>query len=131
MEKATKSIDLSIGAEKLVWLIDFSNYSSMGGLGMTKISKEIVDILQDHYPERLGTAFVINAPFMFEVFWRVISPFLDDVTKQKLHMLKGKDLSKLHDAVDLNQLEEEYGGTDPYVYKFEDHMAFEMLSDPQ
>jgi len=130
MEKCAKSIKPSTGAEKLVWLIDFSNYSTMGGIPMAKISKEIVDILQNHYPERLGAAYIMNAPFMFEVFWKMISPFVDPITKQKVSLMS-KDFSKLHENVDLDQLEKEYGGTDSFVYNFEEHMAFEMLSDPK
>jgi len=131
MEKTTKSIDPLTGAEKIIWLIDFNNYSSMGGLGMAKISKEVVDILQDHYPERLGAAFIINAPYLFEVFFKMISPFLNDVTKEKVNLLKANDFSRLHDVVDLDQLETEFGGTDTYSYNFKKHMEFEIVSDPK
>lgn len=50
MEKATRACNESKGLDKLVWLIDFKNYNGLTGLTMTKISREILDILQDHYP---------------------------------------------------------------------------------
>jgi len=129
MEKASKSIDPSLGVEKFSWIIDYNNYSGMGGISMAKIAKDIVGILQDHYPERLGSAFIINAPFMFEVFWKMISPFVDDVTKAKVKLLKHDDFTELHEAVELDQLETDYGGTNQYIYSFEKQMAFEMKTD--
>jgi hypothetical protein len=38
----------------------------------------------DHYPERLGTCIVINAPFMLSFAWKIIQGFLDDVQKAKI-----------------------------------------------
>jgi hypothetical protein len=72
----------------------------------------------------------------------MVSPFLNEVTKQKVNLLKSSDLSRLHDIVELQNLEIEvplvisfltsqFGGTDPHVYNFKEHMTFEMLTDPK
>lgn len=37
---------------------------------------------QDYYPERLGTALVLNASLIFRMMWAVISPFLVSPTCQ-------------------------------------------------
>lgn len=37
-----------------------------------------------HYPERLGTFFIVSAPAVFNTLWRAISRFIDPVTKQKV-----------------------------------------------
>ena len=37
-----------------------------------------------HYPERLGTFFIVSAPTVFNTLWRAISRFIDPVTKQKV-----------------------------------------------
>lgn len=37
-----------------------------------------------HYPERLGTFFIVSAPTVFNTLWRAISHFIDPVTKQKV-----------------------------------------------
>ena len=39
-----------------------------------------------HYPERLGTFFVVSAPSVFNTLWRAISHFIDPVTKQKVRL---------------------------------------------
>jgi CRAL/TRIO domain. len=45
---------------------------------------QVLNILQDHYPERLGLSLVINVPFLLNAFFRVIHPFIDPVTRTKL-----------------------------------------------
>jgi len=45
---------------------------------------QVLSILQDHYPERLGRAFVINVPFILNAFYKMINPFIDPVTREKL-----------------------------------------------
>lgn len=45
---------------------------------------QVLNILQDHYPERLGRAFVINIPFLLNAFYKMINPFIDPVTREKL-----------------------------------------------
>ena len=45
---------------------------------------QVLNILQDHYPERLGRAFVINVPFLLNAFYKMINPFIDPVTREKL-----------------------------------------------
>ncbi|KUI57294.1 Phosphatidylinositol transfer protein PDR16 [Cytospora mali] len=47
-------------------------------------AKEILDILQTHYPERLGKALIINVPFLVNGFFKLIKPLLDPVTKEKM-----------------------------------------------
>ena len=50
LEKATRDMDEENGVEKIVWIIDYANFSQLQGLTLTKLSKEIVDVLQNHYP---------------------------------------------------------------------------------
>lgn len=46
--------------------------------------KLLIDILQTQYPEILGVAYVVNAPWIFNACWSVISMWLDPVTKAKV-----------------------------------------------
>eukprot|EP01119_Soliformovum_irregulare_P019824 TRINITY_DN6355_c0_g1_i1.p2 TRINITY_DN6355_c0_g1~~TRINITY_DN6355_c0_g1_i1.p2 ORF type:complete len:357 (+),score=106.39 TRINITY_DN6355_c0_g1_i1:1656-2726(+) len=119
LEKAILSMDESKGVEKLALYIDWKDYSQLGGMSQMSISKEIAGILQDHYPERLGVAFMLNAPFMFKVFWKFISAFLAESTKQKVVMM-GSDMEPLQETVDLDVLEEEFGGHSKFRYNFEE-----------
>lgn len=64
---------------------------------------------------------MVNPPWTFRVFWGIVSPFLDDVTRNKIRVLK-----KTQDMLDLipeDQLEEEYGGRNSYKYDYEAYKA--------
>ncbi|RAK99506.1 CRAL/TRIO domain protein [Aspergillus ibericus CBS 121593] len=47
-------------------------------------AKQTLNFLQNHYPERMGRALVINMPFMILGFFKMITPFIDPQTRQKL-----------------------------------------------
>jgi hypothetical protein len=69
-----------------------------------------------HYPERLGTLLVINAPSVLAISWRVIQEFLDPVTKEKIQIYstnRAKWEPVLRQYVDVDQLPVQYGGTVP------------------
>lgn len=36
------------------------------------------------FPERLGVAFMIDPPYLFQIFWKAISPFVPSDTKAKV-----------------------------------------------
>ena len=45
---------------------------------------QVLNILQTHYPERLGRALIINVPWMLNAFYKLINPFVDPVTRDKM-----------------------------------------------
>jgi CRAL/TRIO domain len=45
---------------------------------------QILKILQDHYPERLGLALILNVPLLIRTFYKIITPFIDPVTRFKM-----------------------------------------------
>jgi hypothetical protein len=47
-------------------------------------AKLFVEILGNHYPERLGTAVILNLPWMVKKFLDMIFKFVDPVTKAKV-----------------------------------------------
>jgi hypothetical protein len=70
----------------------------------------------DHYPERLGTLLVINAPSMLAVAYRVIQGFLDNIQKQKIRIMgtdRNEWLPVLLEYIDIDQIPMQYGGTAP------------------
>lgn len=70
----------------------------------------------DHYPERLGTLVVINAPSVLAVAYRVIQGFLDNVQKQKIRIMgtdRNEWLPVLQEYIDIDQIPMQYGGTAP------------------
>ncbi|PHH60313.1 hypothetical protein CDD81_1868 [Ophiocordyceps australis] len=73
------------GVESLSLLINFkpsrSKYSSTVPVAT---AREVLHILQNHYPERLGKALIINVPWIVWGFFKIINPFMDPVTRDKL-----------------------------------------------
>ncbi|KAJ5943927.1 hypothetical protein N7516_004095 [Penicillium verrucosum] len=63
------------------------------GVGITSVPsvygyvKQASDISQNHYPERLGKLYLINAPWGFSTVFGAIKGFLDPVTVSKIHVL--------------------------------------------
>jgi hypothetical protein len=55
----------------------------------------VFEVLQQHYPERLGELWFLNAPFIFWSLWRVVSPFIQANTKAKIKFLSGKDRERM------------------------------------
>jgi len=42
---------------------------------------------QNNYPEILGNMFIINSPFLFTGIWMIVKMWLDEKTKEKIHIL--------------------------------------------
>jgi hypothetical protein len=74
------------GTEKLVLLVDYENWS-LSNSPPLKTSKETLNILQNHYPERLHKAVCINPPWVFSIFMGAVGPFIDPITKAKILLL--------------------------------------------
>jgi hypothetical protein len=70
----------------------------------------------DHYPERLGSLILINAPSVLSVSWKIVQGFLDAVTKKKIKILSSnqKEWQKvLLEIIDIDQIPLQYGGNAP------------------
>jgi hypothetical protein len=79
-----RSIDLMPpGQETLALLINFAETKSGQGATLSQ-GKQTLNILQNHYPERLGRALVTNVPFYIWGFFKLITPFIDPLTREKI-----------------------------------------------
>lgn len=52
-----------------------------------KFVKPAAEMAQNNYPEMLGNMFIINAPFLFTGIWAIIKMWIDDKTREKIHIL--------------------------------------------
>lgn len=63
-------------------LINYGD-KSKGGPSIS-VARAVLNILQEHYPERLGLALIINVPFLLNAFYKLINPFIDPVSREKM-----------------------------------------------
>lgn len=115
-------LNLPEGQEQMAWLIDFTGWSITNNVPI-KSARDTVNILQNHYPERLGVAFLYSPPRIFEAFWKVVKYFLDPKTFQKVKFVypKNKDSVELmRSYFDVDNLPTEFGGKATLQYDHED-----------
>lgn len=76
-----------------------------------KFTKSLFNSDQANYPERLGQLFVVHAPWTFTLIWSIVKGWVDPITRQKIHILKGDPTPTLLKYFDPSQLPAEYGGS--------------------
>ncbi|KAJ9665713.1 Phosphatidylinositol transfer protein (PITP) [Coniosporium apollinis] len=103
------------GQETMALLINFKE-SSSGSNPSVGQGKATLAILQGHYPERLGRALISDLPWYVTTFFKLISPFIDPITKSKM-----KFNEPLDRHVPSSQLWSHYGGKADFEY---DHALY-------
>ncbi|KAK8220041.1 Phosphatidylinositol transfer protein (PITP) [Zalaria obscura] len=103
------------GQETTALLIDFDGAAS-GNVPTVGQARQVLNILQGHNPERLGRALISKLPWYVSTFFKLISPFIDPVTKEKMKF--NEDLNKY---IPSEQLWKAYGGELDFVY---DHAVY-------
>ncbi|KAL3894456.1 MAG: hypothetical protein SGCHY_005265, partial [Lobulomycetales sp.] len=76
------------GVEKLSIVVDYSDLNPLKNSTPMHITRMWIDTMQNHYPERLATSFMMNPGWTLWVFFKVIGNFLDPVTKAKINFCK-------------------------------------------
>lgn len=102
------------GQDSLALLIDFK--ASPAGTVSTKIppvniGRQVLHILQTHYPERLGKALLTNIPLLAWTFLKIIHPFIDPLTREKLVFDQ-----PFPEYVPVVQLDKDFGGQVNFEY---------------
>lgn len=91
------------------------NISDLSGMTMAhqkamKFLQDLTVVDQAHYPELMGNIYIVNAPWIFGVLWKVVKHWIDPKSRQKIHVLSANFKQELLELVGPN-LPEEYGGT--------------------
>lgn len=78
------------GQDSLTLLIDFLQHPELKSqvevskVPPLNVGRQVLHILQTHYPERLGKALLTNIPFLGWGFLKLIHPFIDPLTREKI-----------------------------------------------
>ncbi|XXG78264.1 hypothetical protein AAC387_Pa08g2242 [Persea americana] len=102
------------GQEKFIAIGDikgwgYSNFDLRGYVAC-------LEIMQEYFPERLGKVFLIHVPYIFWTAWKIIYPFIDKNTREKIVFVENKNLkATLLEDIEESQLPEIYGGKLPLV----------------
>ncbi|KAJ3177582.1 hypothetical protein HDU87_004335 [Geranomyces variabilis] len=86
-------------------VFDMSKFS-MANMDMDT-TRFLLDCMQNYYPESLGHAIVVNAPWVFNGCWVIIKPWIDPVVVAKIRFIKSPEIEE---HIDLDQLPEKLGG---------------------
>ncbi|ONK60745.1 uncharacterized protein A4U43_C08F22110 [Asparagus officinalis] len=123
-------LNLPEDQEQMVWLIDFHGFT-MSNISV-KVTKETANVLQDHYPERLGAMILYNPPKIFESFWMVVKPFLEAKTNKKVQFVYKVDHNSqkiMEELFDMDELETAFGGKNHTSFNYTDYAAKMMEDD--
>lgn len=93
----------------------FINIVDLSGLSMyhrkaIAYMKGIAKMDNQYYPEALGKTYVINAPWVFPALWKLVSNWIDPVTRSKIHVLSTGYEQVLLERFHAEDLPKEYGG---------------------
>lgn len=108
------------GQDSLALLIDFKQHPEIASNVETSkvppigVGREVLHILQTHYPERLGKALLTNIPFLGRAFLKLIYPFIDPLTREKLVFD-----ANFADFVHKEQLDKDFDGVVDFDYNHE------------
>nr|GEV71475.1 hypothetical protein [Tanacetum cinerariifolium] len=122
-------LNLPDGQEQMSWLIDFTGYSMNASNIQLKTTRDIVNVLQNHYPERLATIILYNPPKMFQALFKILSYFIDPKTYLKIKFVYPNDkdsIEVMKSYFDTENLPSEFGGNPNYNLKY-DHEEFSKL----
>lgn len=108
------------GQDSLALLIDFKQHPEISANVETSkvpplsVGREVLHILQTHYPERLGKALLTNIPFLGRAFLKLIYPFIDPLTREKL-VFDAEFIKFVHGE----QLDKDFDGLVDFEYNHE------------
>ena len=126
LERASVLSDKN-GDGKYVVVVDFfsGNVSVKNSPGFS-VMKETTGILQNHYPERLGAMLMFDAPTFFTGLYRMVRPFIDPITREKIFFVKRGEALPEADLLDKDALPKEYGGNVELKFDIKEYFSKEQ-----
>jgi hypothetical protein len=100
------------GADQSTNIVDVKGLSpTMIKPKVYKFINSLATISQDYYPESLGQIFVVRAPAIFAIVWKVIKPWLNERTQTKVDIHRDLGLQHVLAKVPSSNLPTFLGGS--------------------
>ncbi|XP_072954065.1 patellin-4 [Typha angustifolia] len=112
MEKGIKKLDFKpSGVASLLQVTDLKNSPGLSKKELRTAMKQVVELLQDNYPEFVARNIVINVPFWYYAFSAILSPFLTQRTKSKFVIARPSKVTEtLLKYIPVEAIPIKYGG---------------------
>lgn len=116
MEKAIAKLDWEKDIETITQIHDYMGASFFPSSKMRAVTKQIIDIFQNYYPEFLSQKLFVNVSGFLSTLYSLISTFVNRKTKSKFSMIAaGKTREALLEIIEIQQLPSRYGGFVEYT----------------
>eukprot|EP00298_Acanthocystis_sp_HF-20_P000053 c10060_g1_i1.p1 GENE.c10060_g1_i1~~c10060_g1_i1.p1 ORF type:complete len:281 (+),score=99.68 c10060_g1_i1:33-845(+) len=84
---------------------------SMGKNFDLQLTGKLMPLLQNQFPEFLGSCYIVEVNVLFYTLYKMVSVFMDSRTHSKINVLKGDYKAALTQIADKDELLEQHGGT--------------------
>ncbi len=111
-EEAAHRLNKPISTWCLLLDLEGLNMRHLWRPGM-KALLHIIEICESNYPETLGRVLIIRAPRVFPIMWTLVSPLIDETSREKFLFYGGNDYQEsggLVDYIDTDHIPEWLGG---------------------
>lgn len=121
------------GLYQIMWFVDIEHlkYATVPPM---MILSQIAHVLQHFYPERLYKAYILFAPWVFRMIWKMVSGLMTENTKGKIIVPgweESMDYKTFEDEVAKENLPKRFGGDSDLEYSYEYELAnFGKESEP-
>jgi hypothetical protein len=96
---------------KMIVVFDMSHVQISLDMDSIWYIKQILQVDQNYYPERLYRLYIINSPWYFPALYGIFKPFIDQRTREKINIFSNDYLSTMLEVIDESEIPIEYGGT--------------------
>lgn len=104
-------------SEKIGLIVDLSGVQTLSF--DRHLVQNLLHTMQNNYVEQLGFCCMISAPIIFNILYALVSPFIDENTKQKIVVAGSHYTDKLLSFMDKSSIPKEYGGTLDFVFNYD------------
>lgn len=97
---------------KMITVLDVEGIKMSDMMGDTlDYIKKSIQTIQAHYVDRCYKMYIVNAPFYFNMLWNMISPLLNETTRNKVSILNSYSTKgALLENIDVENIPFEYSG---------------------